>query len=134
MRKIHVIYQDYAKLNEVQHEPFFFSRNHFASRAWKPQGIGVLYRMLKEYRLDTYWQPFETVGPRTGIINYDVPVGSPERYIDGPRMFKADGIVNFEGNFESFSFSFGYFTNVPEIIQKLRDAITWNLASREKLK
>ena len=134
MKKVHMIYADYAKMTAVQHEPFFFSRDQFRKHDWKPKSIGVLYRMLKEYRLDPYWEPFETVDPCTGIINYDAPSGSEERFIDGPRMFETDGIANFEGNFESFSFSFGYFTNVPEIISKLREAIAWNLANREKLK
>jgi len=134
MKRIHVIYADYEKLQKLQHEPFFFSDSTPLRWMWKPRSIGVLYRLLREYRLNPYWKPFETVDPCVGIVNYDAPVGSEERFIDGPRMFEADGIVNFQGAFENFSFGFGYFTNVPQIIAKLRKAIAWNLANYEVLK
>lgn len=134
MKRIHVIYADYEKLQKLQHEPFFFSDS--TPRLWmgKPRSIGVLYQLLREYRLDPYWEPFETVDPCTCIVNYDAPIGSEERFIDGPRMFEADGIVSFQGAFENFSFGFGYFTNVPQIISKLREAIAWNLTNYEVLK
>lgn len=134
MKRIHVIYADYEKLQKLQHEPFFFSDSVPLQWMWKPRSIGVLYRLLREYRLNPYWKPFETVDPCVGIVNYDAPVGSEERFIDGPRMFEADGIVSFQGAFENFSFGFGYFTNVPQIISKLREAIAWNLTNYEVLK
>jgi hypothetical protein len=52
--------------------------------------------------------------------------GQP-KYIDGPRIYAADGVVRFFGNFKDLSHVFTIDTNHQPTIERLKEAIGANL-------
>ena len=116
----------------IQHQPFIYV--HYNGSPWK-QGerdhVAELIDMMGKYRLDSerFGPEFHSVNPRYGIVNPAWTWGSgPDvpHYIDGDRMYAADGVVRFSGNFEAYSWSFCIETNHQPTIDAILKAIELN--------
>lgn len=140
------------EVSAIQHAPFVWIQycgSHFAG---DPQdSIDSLLTMLRTYRLRREEQrpiyrqtipeeyDFYTVDPCRGIENPDFcrwvdDSSIKPQFIDGERLYQADGVVRFSGNFEHYSFAFGIDTNHDDTTHALIEAIRWNLSNWESLK
>lgn len=111
----------------IQHEPFIYiqwSGSHWGGE--EPDDIETLLDVMAHFRLDLE-RTDVSVDPCQGIENPEWHYGSTaERYIDGPRMYAADGVVRFSGNFENVSNGFCIDTNHQPTINTLMAAIKSN--------
>ena len=143
------------KWNEVeaiQFAPFIWIQHcgpHFAGDA--QNSVTDLLRMLSTHKLrkdatrpiyrSTISEEFDfySVDPCRGINNPDFcrwvdDWNTKPQFIDGERLYRADGVVRFSGNFEHYSFAFGIDTNDEETKAALIHAIRWNLSKWDALK
>lgn len=122
----------YNDLMASQHAPFVYIQHngsHFAGTP--PDDVSVLLDVLGREPLDPCFEKygnFWTCDPCEGVRNprwsYTYP--NEPQFIDGPRIFKADGVYSFFGNFLNLSHGFGIYTNDPDTIQQLTAAIRMN--------
>lgn len=122
----------YSELMTVQHAPFVYIQSngsHFAGTP--PDDIDELLAVLAKEPLDPcfeHYGNFWTVDPCEGVRNpnWNYQHENEPQWIDGPRIFAADGVVSFFGNFLNLSHVFGIYTNDPDTIRGLMGAIRAN--------
>lgn len=122
----------WEEVQAAQHEPFIYIQHngsHFAGAG--PDGIEKLLQMLRDYRLDSWWEEVgvATVDPCAGVQNPDWNYASgPEvaRWINGERLYDCDGVVSYSGNFARYSHGFCIQTNHKPTIDALNEAIENN--------
>lgn len=112
---------------EAQNKPFIFINSN-GSR-WmgeEPGDITELLEALTSYKLREDYH-YISVNPCRGVINPEWRYESAEpHYIDGDRLFNAENVYCFSGNFDDYSHVFSIYTNDPETIEKLTSAIRKN--------
>lgn len=127
---------EWVALGHDQRDPFVLinSNGSGCSGAFSQDLHGLLY-VLAHTPLDPRFERygnFITENPCIGVKNpgYIGAGCGQEPYIDGPRMFDVDGVVQFFGNFYLVSHVFRIYTNDAETIEKLTQAIRANQASQ----
>ena len=118
------------EVQAIQHEPFVYIMGNGSK--WmgeEADGIDELLKTLAEHPLDPRFEEygnFITHDPCVGVQNPNWTWGNGEpQWIDGPRMYESH-VVRFGGNFFEVSRGFSIDTNVPEIIERLTQAIRAN--------
>ncbi len=118
----------WTEAQAIQHEPFVFIM--YCGHRAEEENVEDLLRMLDTYKLRSdFYQSAYSVDPCTGIRNPDwtsADGDSVPHYIDGPRMYAADGVYRFHGNFEEYSYAFGIDTNHKPTIDALTAAMHAN--------
>lgn len=129
-----------AEVRAAQSAPFvFINSNGSKWRGEQPDDIGLLLVTLNHYSLDPAFEKFGnfiTLDPCVGVANPKFNHGdgnSEPQWIDGQRIFEAEGVAYFHGNFYALSRVFSIYTNDAETIQKLTDAIRANQQSGDYL-
>jgi hypothetical protein len=122
------------EVQAIQHQPFIYVQ--YNGSPWAPERtpseeIALLIKMLGTYRLGEDWagEKCYSVNPCVGIENPEWnrwDNRQVEQFIDGPRMYAADGVVHFSGNFANFAHSFRIDTNHRPTIDALLEAIAKN--------
>lgn len=129
----------WESVQAVQGQPFIYIMSNGSKFAGEEQDdISVLMQMLKTHTLDprfadpVYGHPFYTDNPCEGIRNpnwtHDSKRGVPQ-FIDGPRLYAAECVVRFSGNFLTYSHVFTIDTNDQETIDELKHLIDANMAT-----
>ena len=120
--------EKHEEVMEAQTEPFVFINSNGSKWAGQdPDDIDELLRVLAEYKLRPNLAPFVELNPCQGVYNPAFRYDAKEpQYIAGPRLFKADGVVHFSGNFDKLSHVFSIYTNDPDTISRLTAAIKEN--------
>lgn len=122
----------WAEVQAIQHEPFVYIQHngsHFAGA--EPDDVTVLLEMLKAHALDARHAPFCEINPCDGVTNPNWEYGSDApQFIDGERLYSADGVRRYSGNFLSYSHAFSLDTNDAETIAALDAAIVDNITNQ----
>jgi hypothetical protein len=123
----------WEEVQAIQHEPFIYIMYNGSKWAGEEaDDIAVLLEMLATHplRKDDFsdWNDNVCRGIDNPDWNYFCDPAIP-RYIAGPRMYEAEGVTRFNGNFEDYSHAFGIDTNDLETIRALKQAF---IANREK--
>jgi len=122
----------WEEVQAIQHEPFIYihhNGSHWAGQ--EPDDVTILVEVLESHKLrDDYGNDdFGAADPCVGVVNPDWDwSASPDvpHYIDGPRMYAADGVRRFSGNFENLSHAFCVDTNHEPTIKRLFEALQLN--------
>jgi hypothetical protein len=122
------------EVQAIQHEPFIYIQSNGSRWAGEEEGdIAELLETLGKYRLDYERFPgkFYSVDPCAGVRNPDAQPWEPDsadnrHWIDGPRLYEADGVYGFFGNFLEVSHVFNIDTNHKPTIDALISAIGAN--------
>lgn len=126
------------EVQAAQHEPFIYIMGNGSKWAGEEEDdLPQLLHMLENHPLDiTRFDNFYTVNPCSGVVNPDWTWGSDEKttphWIDGPRLYACDGVVDFFGNFADYSHGFSIATNDKETIDTLISAINRNIERQVK--
>lgn len=113
------------EVQAIQHQPFIYIS--YCGHQ-DDNGIQELLDMMAKHRLEIDWE-VAVINPCHAADNPAWHHGcdpSIERWIDGERMYAADGVVRFHGNFEKYAFAFGIDTNHKPTIDTLMAAIENN--------
>jgi hypothetical protein len=116
----------WEQVQAIQHEPFIYI--HYNGSHWlgdEEDDIESLAAMLREHPLRPDSFSHYSVNPCRGIED-------PNRrghYIDGERLYAADGVYHFSGNFYAYSHAFCVQTNHRPTIDLLCSLMDANVAS-----
>lgn len=88
--------------------------------------VSDLIEVMGKHKLDGE-RTYSRLNPCRGVENPNWHFGSSEeRWIDGERLFKQEGVWTFHGNFEAISHIFCIYTNDHDTIQMIQEAIEKN--------
>jgi len=114
----------WEEVQAIQDKPFIYIKWNGSRWLGDEEGdIEELAEMLRKHTLGDYGHY---------CVNPCVGVEDPERrghYIDGPRMYRVDGVYSFSGNFLEYSHAFGIDTNHKPTIDLLVSLFEANFAS-----
>ena len=92
----------------------------------EPGNIAELLAALESHKLDSdRFENFYSANPCQAVQNEE------RKWVDGERIFGVDGVFHFFGNFLGLSHCFSIYTNHPETITALKNAIDSNLKRSE---
>lgn len=123
----------WAEVEAIQHEPFIFVQyNGWCITSETLEGeVPLLLDMMTRYKLDperSHYSPDVCRGVHNPRFINQATTPDQAEYIDGPRMYAADGVWRFAGNFEDYSHAFGIDTNHGPTIAALKAAMDANMA------
>jgi len=127
----------WEEVQAIQHEPFIFiSSNGSRWYGEQPGDIAELLAALGKYALDVdRFDSFCTVDPCSATVNPKwMPLASntEPQWIDGKRLYEANGVCRYFGNFSDYSHVFNIDTNDKPTIDALDAAIKANLERQNK--
>lgn len=115
---------NWSKAQSVQHEQFIYIQ--WNGSPWSLTTLDDLFDRLDNYSLDSE-RSYITVNPCEGVRD-DTKEGWETVWIDGQRMYEADGVVSFNGNFVEYSYGFSIYTNYNPLIELLAKKMEESLA------
>lgn len=125
----------WADVQAIQHLPFIYIMSNGSRWAGEePDTVANLCEVLKTEPLDVrmFKSGFYSTGPlcdakANPAWSYQ-SAGGVARWLDGERLYRADGVVRFFGNFANLSHVFNIDTNHAPTIAALRELIDANVA------
>jgi len=116
----------WEEVQAIQDQPFIYIQYNGSRWAGEEEGdIPELADMLRNYALQPDGFSHYSKDPCHGVED-------PARrghYIDGPRMYRVDGVYHFSGNFYEYSHAFCIHTNHAETIALLVSLFDANVTS-----
>ena len=115
---------NWSKVQSIQHEQFIYIQ--WNGSPWSLTTLDDLFDRLDNYSLDPD-RSYITVDPCEGVRD-DTKEGWETVWIDGPRLYEADGVISFNGNFIEYSHGYSIYTNYEPLIQILSTKMAESLA------
>lgn len=112
------------EVQSIQDQPFIYIMSNGHGRN-DPDDLQYLLDLFSREPLDMT-MPFITENPHISRREYDEDGES--KWVDGDRMYEADGVYSFFGNFSNYSHVFNIHTNHRPTIRVFKEAVKANEA------